>query len=107
MNRKDLNKLAKESGIKYYQKYNRFELANLLSVKLPPPKPRPKRTRVYARRVHVGEEIFPSMISAAISLGIFPVQIDIIYGYKWRSEFFVIGESNFFVSHKGIEFLLT
>ena len=78
MNRKDLNKLAKESGIKYYQKYNRFELANLLGVELPPPKPKPKRTRVYARHVQVGEKIYPSMTSAAKSLGIFLVQIYIM-----------------------------
>lgn len=78
MNRKDLNKLAKENGIKYYQKYNRFELANLLGVELPPPKPKPKRIRVYARQVQVGEKIYPSMTNAAKSLGIFPVQIYIM-----------------------------
>ena len=35
--RKGLNKMAKENGIKYYLKYNRFEHAEKLGMGLPPP----------------------------------------------------------------------
>lgn len=54
--RKKLNELAKEHGIKYYMKYNRFELAEKLGLKLP--KPKPTRTRVYARAVQVQDKTF-------------------------------------------------
>ena len=73
--RQKLNELAKENGIKYYLKYNRFELAEKLGIKIPRPKPKPKSRRVYSRAVQVQEKTFPSMTSAARVLGIFPVQI--------------------------------
>ena len=73
--RKKLNELAKEHGIKYYLKYNRFELAEKLGIELPRPKPKPKTIRVYSRTVKVQDKTFPSRTQAAKALGIYPMQI--------------------------------
>lgn len=73
--REKLNELAKENKIKYYLKYNRFELAEKLGIELPRPKPKPKSKRVYSRTVQIQDKIFPSMTNAAKVLGLYPVQI--------------------------------
>ena len=73
--RKGLNKMAKENGIKYYLKYNRFEHAEKLGMDLPPLKPKPKTSRICSRTVMVGDQEFPSMTSAAKVLRKNPNQI--------------------------------
>ena len=43
--RPELNAMARKNGIKYYLKYNRFELAEKLGIELPRAKPRQGKPR--------------------------------------------------------------
>lgn len=77
VSRKELNKLAKENGVKYFNKYSKQELAEKLKIELPESQ---RTKRIHQRPVFVVSlgKTSPSMTSAAKELGICPVRIYVL-----------------------------
>ena len=83
--RSKLNKLAKANGIKYYYKYNSFELAEKLGIELPKLRSKQPNDKM-CRKLYTVEvtnldgttTTYPSITQAAKTLGKFPTQIYIM-----------------------------
>ena len=87
--RMELNKMARERGMKNYQNLRKLELAEKLGIKLPEPKGKPRKPRKprkdqrrprRARRVEVVNSdgtttVYPSISEAAQVLGKYAMQI--------------------------------
>ena len=78
--RPELNKMAKERGMKGYLKLKRFELAERLGIELPKPRRKEERKPRKARRVEVVNPdgtttVYPSISKAAQALGKYAMQL--------------------------------
>lgn len=87
--KKELDMMAKASGIKYHYKYCKYDLAEKLGVKLSRPRPRPKqpngkacrKARTVETKNPDGETTtFTSINKAAKALGRSPMQLYIMAG---------------------------
>ena len=75
-----LDKVAKERGMKGYQKLKRFKLAEGLGIELPKPRREEERKLRNARRVEVVNSdgtttVYPSISKAAQALGKYAMQL--------------------------------
>ena len=75
--RPELNAMAKKNGIKYYLKYNRFELAEKLGIELPKPKRSNGRKALSVEVLNPDgtTTVYPSINKAAKALGKHAMQI--------------------------------